>query len=908
MRWSKRAWTVTVTDTELTATQPAGALTVTAASAGSLQVRQSWFRPTLYHNGQPALRLRGLPRSEVRDLALAVRHLAHGPALSAAVAWHASATQMLDAARANQRWLPTETLDALLAARPQTGLLERVRAGGTELSLTPLQVEALVFLDSDLATLVAQTNEAIMAAELTARRGFFDTIEKTPLTDEQARAVVCFDNRVQVLAGAGSGKTSVVVARAAYAVSRDFVPPQRILLLAFNKAAAVELQERVDARFKAAGIESSGVRVSTFHSFGLDVIGRATGEKPRPAPWLDQGGEQRMVERIVDDLRDADEHFRYNWDLYRLVFARTSTTLGDGDPDGYGNDRKQSGFQTFAGPVVKSYGERLIADFLFFNGIDFAYERRYSHDVSDATHSQYRPDFYYPDIDTWHEHWGIDRDGNPPPESAAYLEQMAWKRQIHARYKTKLIETTWGEVVQGGDGLTKLGSDLTGAGLTLDWNPDRTPRNEYNRPMKHEQLARLVRTFMANVKSNGWTREHLGDRLAGDAKGLDGYRTRLFLSIYWPIHDEWQRRLATEGYVDFDDMLVEAAGHLEAGRADMGYDLVMVDEFQDASRARARLVRGLVARSGRYLLCVGDDWQSINRFAGADLSVMTDFEAWFGRGPQLALTTTFRCPQTICDVAARFVSKNPAQFPKAMRSAQTGGGAPVRILRSDKPAAALAGYLDDLSARFAAGTVPAGADGKLSVDVLGRYSFDRDLISGRKPANLNVAFRTVHGAKGLEADYIVLPNLTTGTYGFPSDIADDPVLALAMPTPDTFEYAEERRLFYVALTRARREVALIAPTQRVSPFAAELMQILNNPNVVIAGAEEASVEVCQACNKGTLVKRKGPYGLFLGCSTFPACRHTRQLQGAGSDRQVQPAATNRRSQGPPSPGSQRRRR
>lgn len=116
--------------------------------------------------------------------------------------------------------------------------------------------------------------------------------------------------------------------------------------------------------------------------------------------------------------------------------------------------------------------------------------------------------------------------------------------------------------------------------------------------------------------------------------------------------------------MDFEDMLVAAADHLEAGRADLGYELVMVDEFQDASRARARLVRGLLACPHRYLLAVGDDWQSINRFAGADLSVMTEFTTWFGPGPQLALTTTFRCPQAICDVASAFVAKNPASSPR----------------------------------------------------------------------------------------------------------------------------------------------------------------------------------------------------------------------------------------------------
>ena len=132
-------------------------------------------------------------------------------------------------------------------------------------------------------------------------------------------------------------------------------------------------------------------------------------------------------------------------------------------------------------------------------------------------------------------------------------------------------------------------------------------------------------------------------------------------------------------------MLVQAVGHLEAGNIDADYDLIMVDEFQDASQARARLVRSLVNTPGRFLMAVGDDWQSINRFAGADLSVMTDFEAWFGRGHQLALTTTFRCPQTICDVARTFVSKNPNQFNKSMRSPHQDPGPPITVILSRQP-------------------------------------------------------------------------------------------------------------------------------------------------------------------------------------------------------------------------------
>ena len=171
--------------------------------------------------------------------------------------------------------------------------------------------------------------------------------------------------------------------------------------------------------------------------------------------------------------------------------------------------------------------------------------------------------------------------------------------------------------------------------------------------------------------------------------------------LYWQIHDAWEARLAEADCVDFEDMLVRAAEHLERGEATFDYTLVMVDEFQDVSRARARLTKALVSQPGRYLLAVGDDWQSINRFAGADMSVMTSFESWFGKGLNLRLQTTFRCPQSICDVSSAFVMKNERQLPKSVRSAKSGRGATVKVVYVDdvhQIPKAIGSYLDGLAA------------------------------------------------------------------------------------------------------------------------------------------------------------------------------------------------------------------
>jgi DNA helicase IV len=377
------------------------------------------------------------------------------------------------------------------------------------------------------------------------------------------------------------------------------------------------------------------------------------------------------------------------------------------------------------------------------------------------------------------------------------------------------------------------------------------------------------------VKSNSLTREDLMLRLRSSSQsgGPHGYRSQLFLEIYWPIHEHWNERLRQENAIDFEDMLCSAAEILESSSSDPGFDLILVDEFQDASQARARLVAGLVRRPGRHLLAVGDDWQAINRFAGADISVMTKFQTWFGEHQQLALTRTFRCPPAVSEVAAKFVGENPSQIPKSMASTRPASECLPRSdqvqLRAGDSNQCLADALREISARHPNEVV--------SVDVLARYNFQ--LNEARTalraiPKNVRLEFRTVHRSKGLEADYIVVLGLETGHYGFPSTITDDPVLTLAMPYPEQFEHGEERRLLYVALTRARRQVILVVSPSTPSPFAVELSE---RHGLEMLSSDGQKVTHCPICAKGVLVERQGQYGKFLGCTNFPACRHTKNV-------------------------------
>ncbi|MCP5015830.1 MAG: hypothetical protein GY938_11275 [Ketobacter sp.] len=127
---------------------------------------------------------------------------------------------------------------------------------------------------------------------------------------------------------------------------------------------------------------------------------------------------------------------------------------------------------------------------------------------------------------------------------------------------------------------------------------------------------------------------------------------------------------------------------------------------------------------------------------------------------------------------------------------------------------------------------------------------------------------TVHRSKGLEADYVIITGLTANKYGFPSEIEDDPLLDLVLADSDSYPNAEERRLFYVALTRARKQVHLVVDALRPSVFAQEL---LNGPyDVQHIGRAKHDPHTCPECRSGMIVEKKEGFG---ACSNFPFCSY-----------------------------------
>lgn len=845
-----------------------------------------WASVNVQRREGPPLLLEGLSNADAKALSNALTthddtqdRAAHGPALQRILdtmrQWNGDAEDLLAQHRAQRRWISHDFQQALQDRRPSldvdTATLHALFNDPAAHADEDEHEAALIELDlweQDWTGACEAVNAQILAIERNDARPLLDHVESRPLTDEQAHAVICFDNRVQVVAAAGSGKTSTMVAKAAYAIHRGYAEPRQIVMLAFNKEAAKELQQRADRSFARIGLEDHGVEARTFHALGLHIIASATGRRPDVPDWAVDAtlGFSKLAE-LVDQLKDRSHAFRTQWDMFRLVFGRDLPLQG-GVMAADGWEKDGSGYvRTLRGERARSVEECVLADWSFYNGVDYVLGRARSFDADTEVFKAQQPDFHYPDADLDHEHLADDeaptpRRGKPQPDGA------------------RMIETTSHDLRMGW-AFDDLAEALSAGGVVPDPNPDRDIPDEGQKPMPDTELVGLMRSFISHAKSNALSLDDMAARLREMPDDQYKERHRRFLQIAGPVLQAWDDALDDARAIDFEDMLNQAAEHLEQGRFASPYTLVMADEFQDASRGRARLCRALVQEPGTYFFAVGDDWQSINRFAGADVSVMTQFRAWFGHGQVLRLEQTFRCPQALCDASSHFISANPAQIRKRVRSTTPSYG-PVlqafQVATREQLNDAIAQYLQHLHTQCLTGALPAGRDGKLRVFVLGRYNADRAFVpsnwQARFGTTMEVSFLTAHRSKGMEADYVILPALLDRA--FPNLRADDTVLSLAMPSGDTFPLGEERRLFYVALTRARRTVAMFTVSGRRSSFLDELERD-GAVRVTTVDGLPIKEQRCPACGTGVIVKKTGKYGDFHSCSGYPRCEHKPRL-------------------------------
>lgn len=779
-------------------------------------------------------------------------------------------------------------------------------------------------------SIIAKHNEDFLKRHLKEEKTYLDNIlfkvdPNIKLDNEQRQVVLADEDYTLVIAGAGAGKTTTVAAKVKYLVEKKGVAPEQILVISFTNKAVGELRDKIN---KDLAIPCP---VTTFHKTGYAILRRQDEERKL---IVDQGFMFNIINNylkgnilenpeLVDKLIlffgsyfDAPYEGDDLNDFFNYISKADFSTLR-GNIDEYSEkiiNERTGKCITIARETLRSTQEVLIANFLYLNGVDYVYEKPYPFNIS-KSYKVYTPDFTITQGDkvAYLEHFGITQDGRnnrySAEQIAKYKNEVNDKVRLHKKHGTDLIYTFSGY----NDGrllIDHLKEELIAHGFELHPRPskevfEKIVNTEENRYIS--RLVNLVCTFIQNFKVNGFSVEKFYAWITTSKNE----RAKLFLTICEQCYLEYTKRLKERHAIDFEDMINDSARILhEAEEQNIVPDFkyIIVDEYQDISRQRFDLTKELSKLCKAKIIAVGDDWQSIYAYAGSDITLFTRFTETFGYGLQLRITNTYRNAQEIIDIAGGFIQRNPEQIQKALISHKHINN-PV-IVQTYTENVDRKQYEGRGGKFFLLGeTVEKvmkeilAENPKSSILLLGRYGFDgfnltksadfeywekTGNVTSKTFADIEMEFMTVHRAKGLGYDNVIIINAIDSVYGFPSKIQDDPILHYVVKVDRSIEYAEERRLFYVALTRTKNRVYIVTPQQRPSEFVRELVK--DYPNIELRGHLDApqentgEIKSCPICGYPLQLRYKKAYGLKLWiCSNEPEiCDFiTNDLNGGG---------------------------
>ena len=440
----------------------------------------------------------------------------------------------------------------------------------------------------------AKANDTFVVNELVRSKELFDKIESRPLTDEQRNAVVVDEDRNLVVAAAGSGKTSVIVAKAGWLVRKQYRRPSELLLLAFARDAQKEMEDRV--RTRLGNSVGTQITVRTFHSLGMAIIGEV--ERKRPALSKVAEDEKALLVLLKGIITDLIANLKFSKIILRWFqeFFASYRSEHDFKTQGeYWNYIRTNEIRSLQGEMVKSFEECVIANFLYLNGVPYEYESTYEHETATPERRQYQPDFYLPDAAIYIEHFALSKSGNTPPfiNRTEYLESMEWKRGLHAKHGTALIET-FSHENDDGKLTERLAAKLADHGVTLSPIPADKTFVILEKQGRIDPFTRLVATFLQHYKGAQLSTEEIARRAA---KAPNRLRSEAFVTVFKPIFHSYEAFLNRHQQIDFNGMISKATEHVEKGRYRSPFGYILVDEFQDISPGRARLLKALLDTS-----------------------------------------------------------------------------------------------------------------------------------------------------------------------------------------------------------------------------------------------------------------------------------------------------------------------
>lgn len=764
-----------------------------------------------------------------------------------------------------------------------------------------------------------QANERYINQELKDNSDLFDDLDGKSLDSQQREAIVVDEDAVKVIAGAGSGKTFTIQGKVKYLTEKRDVDPSEILAISFSNASVDDLKERI----------AEPIDIKTFHKVGKDILTQYN-QYSRP----DTSALKRIIKRYLTkkalknediskklieffsfyiNVPPSDDDIKYEGDLLDWQEGVDFSTLK--------RRFKNKQRETLNNEIVRSYEELYIANFLFIYGIKYTYEKIYSYpnknferefnkfkeflfsfneeipdelknditkDLLNLTDifeeyeiKDYLPDFYLDDYNIYIEHFGLNRNCENHliggKSSEEYVKEMEWKRKVHKKYGTTLIET-FSYYQSENRLLTRLAEKLQAQGVEfneIDYREVYRILLENKTIKEWEDFIVLLKTFIELFKGNNYDEtkfKEFYDHVGGLKDSFSKDRTIAFLKIVEEIYNDYEAYLLKIKKIDFNDMINKARDCIVKNGLDLPYKYIIVDEYQDTSFTRYNLLRNICDSIGAKIMVVGDDWQSIYSFSGCDVNIFTKFDNFFDVCETRYIEKTYRNSQQLIDASSNFVMKNPDQTRKELKSSKS-LKYPIKLVNFDNDFDEILKFeliiknIINQSTFKNKKILILGRNNKDIFNLLKNFNVENEYgkrkfeilgdedklrrnkfvkIVYRESPDVNIEYRTVHQSKGLECDNVILINLKNWKAGFPNKMVDDPVLNFVKRNGDSFSYAEERRLFYVALTRTKNNVYLLAPYFKSSVFVQELK---TDANVELLNLEHNRLETLKNIEK-----------------------------------------------------------
>ena len=671
----------------------------------------------------------------------------------------------------------------------------------------------------------------------------FNDINKNIILDKSQReAIICDEDNLLVLSGAGSGKTTTISAKVKYLIDVKNIKPDKICVITFTKKAKEELDYKINKIF------NSNVDIYTFHSLGLKIIKYYY--KNKDIDIIDEKGQYKIICDYIknnlfkdkdkfslffeafknktsfsEEYKLFDNYYDYHNYMYKRKYINSNTTM-----DNYIKEqakRRRNYLKTLNGEYCKSKEEVDIANFLYLNNIDYQYEKSYK---KLDNLKIYKPDFYIEQNNNYNyiEHFGIDKVNKTnnhytKEELTNYLKNMKLKEKYHCDEKIEdLFIITYSKVLGKRNYLSVLKDSLIKKGYVLskkdnnlvyerlkDTSEDRYINNFVNR---------IVIPFISYFKRSNYKLE--------DFKNIktDNDLLNKQIRVISDIYLNYESKLREKNLIDFEDMInisYKVMPYIKEKNLGVDYKYIIIDEYQDVSMQRFNLTKRIEELFKSKIIAFGDDYQTIFGFSGSRIDLMTEFRNYLSDAKQIPIPNVYRNSQELIDVATKFINKNSKQIKKKLISNKRLINPIELYIYNDSnyintninKSIILSNILDKIYL----------SNNKSNVLLLERYNNDIDTILNnnlfirknheniiyKKHEDMKIDYLTIHKSKGLEYDNCILINAIDDKYGFPSKIEDEEIIKLLKPKiEENIFYPEERRLFYVGMTRARRKLVL----------------------------------------------------------------------------------------------------